>query len=250
MNWTAWIWVPLLLAACRPAGHRLDHEVVASHPHDSGCYTQGLEFHGGQLLESGGTYGGSNVRRVDPATGKVLRQRDLPDSVFAEGLTVLGGELWLLTWKAGVVYVLDPQNFELLRRHRYDGEGWGITHDGRHLIMSNGSSRLAVRDPRDFSLLREVPVTERGAPVGQLNELEWVDGQVLANIYTEDRIVRIDPESGMVTGQLELGALRKQLGESSNPPEELNGIARNPETGHLWVTGKYWPVVHELRVGR
>jgi len=246
-------WIPialglLLLAGCKSKVAPLSYELVATHPHDAGCYTQGLEFADGLLLESGGGYGESVLRRVDPGTGEVLQERWLPATVFAEGLTLLNGELWLLTWKEGKAYVFDPESFELLRTHTYEGEGWGLTHDGTHLVMSNGSAVLQWRNPKDFSLVRELKVTRGGRQQDQLNELEYVDGMILANIYEKDEVVRIDADSGKVTGVIDLSELRKKLDPPGGEAEVLNGIARHPDTGNYWITGKYWPQVFEVRM--
>lgn len=238
----------LLLGACRSKTTPLAYELVVIHPHDAGCYTQGLEFHGGLMLESGGGYGESVLRRVDPRTGEVLQERWLPATIFAEGLTLVGDDLWLLTWKAGKAYVFDRDSFELKRTHSYRGEGWGLAWDGKHLIMSNGSSKLTLRDPADFSVRGQLVVTRGGMPQDQLNELEYVDGVIYANLYQKDEIVRIDAGSGEVTGVLDLSALRGRLNPPGGDAEVLNGIARHPETGHLWVTGKLWPQVFEIRV--
>lgn len=247
----SWLWIALLLVSCEPAVKLLDCKVVAEYPHDSNCYTQGLEFHEGQLLESGGGYGASTVRRVDPVTGKELNRRDFPDTIFAEGLTVLNGELFLLTWRENVAYVLDPKSFELIRRHRYEGEGWGLANDGRRLVMSNGSNRIEFRDPQDFKVLDAIEVTEMGQPLAEINELEWVDGRIWANIYNEDRLVCIDPVSGKVLSTVDCGDLRERLPKGAGPPvEEFNGIARHPTTGRFWVTGKYWPVLFEVEIGK
>lgn len=244
-------WIPmslalLLVAGCKPKTLEIGYEVVAEHPHDTGCYTQGLEFLGGMLLESGGQYGESNVRRVEPETGKVFKQRDFPASIFAEGLTVFDDKLWLLTWEQETCYVLKLDTFELIHRFNYKGEGWGICTNGSELIMSDGSSTLFVRNPKDFSLVRKIEVTLEGRPRDQLNELEWVDGVIYANIYQQDEIVRIDPDSGQITGVMDLSALREKF--DFEDAEELNGIAHDPKTGHLWVTGKYWPKMFEIEL--
>lgn len=240
----------LLVVSCEPAATRASWTLVAEHPHDTGCYTQGLEFDGSELLESGGQYGKSNVRRVEALTGKVLKQRDFPASVFAEGLTQFKGQLWVLSWKENVVYVLDPKDFNLIRRHSLEGEGWGITHDGEQLIMSNGSSRLSFRDPSDFHETRSLEVTEDGAPLTQINELEWHDGSIWANLYGSDRIVLIDAGSGKVKLSLDLSELRKRLPQEELVAQELNGIAHDPRSGHLWVTGKYWSKMYVIQPGR
>lgn len=238
----------VLVLGCKPKARPMSYELIRTHPHDVGCYTQGLEFAGGELLESGGKYGESSVRRVNPQTGEVLQSRKIPGLMFAEGLTVLNGELWLLTWKEKTALVLDPKTFELLRRHSYEGEGWGIAHDGSRLFMSNGSSKLSIRDPKDFKVIKEIDVTRDGRPIQGINELEYVDGEIFANIYTKDEIVRIDVESGKVTQVVNLSALRGLLTPQELVAEELNGIAYDRTTGHLWVTGKHWSQMFEIVV--
>lgn len=238
----------LLISACKPKGEPLAWELVDTHPHQTDCYTQGLEFYEDVLFESGGQYGQSKLRRVDPETGEVLKERRLPAQIFSEGLTVVGDDLWLLTWKAGKAYVFDRESFELKQTHNYQGEGWGIAHDGTHLIVSDGTSTLTLRDPADFSRIGKLEVTRDGKPQEALNELEHVDGVIYANVYQKDEIVRIDAKSGKVTGVLELSELRKRLVEEETRAEELNGIAHHPETGHLWVTGKYWSEIFEIKV--
>lgn len=238
----------LLLVGCKPRGKALAWELVAVHPHQVDCYTQGLEFHDGILLESGGQYGESKLRRVDPTTGAVLQERRLPAQIFSEGLTLVGTELWLLTWQAGKAYVFDRESFELKRTHRYRGEGWGLAFDGKQLIMSDGSNQLTLRDPETFDVLGTIEVMRDGKPQDQLNELEWVDGVIYANVYQQDIIVRIDAKRGAVTGVLELSGLRRKLTDEKEIAEELNGIARHPETGHFWVTGKYWSEIFEIRI--
>lgn len=238
----------LALGACKPRSESLAYEVMAVHPHLTDCYTQGLEFHDGLLLESGGQYGESKLRQVDPKTGEVLKERRLPAQIFSEGLTVVGNELWLLTWKAGKAYVLDRESFELKRTHTYQGEGWGIAYDGEQLIMSDGSSKLTLRDPMDFSVKGQIEVTRDGKPQDNLNELEFVDGVIYANVYQIDEVLRIEAKSGIVTGVLDLSALRDKLTVEKGKDEVLNGIAHHPQTGHLWVTGKYWSEIFEIRV--
>ena len=248
------MWCPLaavalavLLGACERPPEVLGYKVVSSRPHDAECYTQGLEFHKGRLLESSGGYGNSNLREVDPATGKVLRRRPMAASQFAEGITVLNNELWVLTWKENTAHVLEPDTFKFIRSHRYDGEGWGLTNDGKLLIMSDGTSTLKFVDPKDFSIKRSVEVKRSGRPVEKINELEMVDGMIYANIYLSGEVIRIDPSDGRVTGTLDLSALRRQL-PRPNQADVLNGIARDPSTGNLLVTGKLWPLMFEIQV--
>lgn len=236
------------LAACRPsAPPALGFQIAATHPHDVTSFTQGLQLLNGRLFESSGMYGESALREIDPATGKVLRQRPLAKNVFGEGMTVLNNEMWVLTWKENTVFVFNPDTFAPLRSFHYEGEGWGLTDDGMHLIMSDGSANLTFRDPKDFSIIRTITVKDGNQPVTALNELEWVNGQIFANVFETERIVRISPDSGQVTGWLDLRGLRNQLAQEKRP-DVLNGIAWNPKTGNLLVTGKYWSTLFELKI--
>lgn len=239
--------VAVLLCACQKKPETLGYKIVSTRPHDPECYTQGLEFSGKRLFESGGGYGVSTVREVDPATGKVLRKRPMAKNVFAEGITILNNEMWVLSWKEGIVTVLEPDTFRFLRSHTYQGEGWGLTNDGSQLIMSDGTSRLKFIDPVDFSIRRTVEVKKSGRPIDQINELEMIGGQILANLYTTGEVIRISPADGSVTGTLDLSALRDQL-PRPNRADVLNGIARDPGTGRLLVTGKLWPTVFEIEI--
>lgn len=226
---------------------KLAYELISSTVHDSGAYTQGLQIVSGRLWESTGQYGSSSVRELNPETGEVLRKRSLPAEVFGEGLTLFGKEMWVLTWREKTAYVLDPESFKTLRTHTYEGEGWGLTSDGTHLIMSDGSATLTFRDPKDLSVIRKLEVKDGGRPLKLLNELEYIKGSVFANVYTTDRVARIDPESGEVTGWLDFSALRSQL-PTPNRAEVLNGIAYDEASGNLRITGKYWPRMFQVRV--
>jgi glutaminyl-peptide cyclotransferase len=227
---------------------KISYKIVSTIPHDPNAYTQGLQIDGDRLLESTGMYGASSVREVDPKTGEVKKKRPLSNQVFGEGLTLHDGKLWVLTWKEKTVYVLDPTTFKLQSQFSYEGEGWGLTSDGKYLIMSNGSDILNFRDPKNFAVVKSIEVKFQGKPVRQLNELEFIDGEIFANIYMTDRIVRIDPKTGSVTGWLDLGVLRSHLSRP-NRAEAFNGIAHDEKTGRLLVTGKYWPQMFELELG-
>lgn len=222
-------------------------EVVASFPHDPAAYTQGLQFENGRLWESTGLYGQSSVREVDLASGSVRRSHALPATVFGEGLTRLGDVLWVLTWRENTAFALDPDTFAVLATNRYEGEGWGLTTDGTSLIQSDGTSTLRWIDPATFTVTRTVSVTENGQPRQNLNELEWVDGALFANIYLEDRIVRIDPNTGRITASFDLRGLRTRL-PAPHRAEVLNGIAWNAERGTFYITGKWWPQLFEVRL--
>ncbi len=240
----------LFLAACRKAPvvpQVLGYEIISAVPHDSDAYTQGLQWADGKLYESTGRTGASSVRLLDRKTGEVLKKRALPPEVFGEGMVKHGNEIWVLTWQDKTAFVLDAENFRTLRTYHYEGEGWGLTSDGRELIMSDGSDKLVFRSFKDFSVTRTVPVTDRGKPVKLLNELEYVDGAVFANIYTTHKVVRIDAESGEVTGSLDFSGLRNEL-PSPNRAEAFNGIAYDKETDHFIVTGKWWPRMFEIKL--
>jgi glutaminyl-peptide cyclotransferase len=237
----------LALVSCSRQGEELSYSVASTRPHDTQCYTQGLEFDGGRLFESGGGYGVSTIREVDPKTGDVLRRRPMARHVFAEGITILNNELFVLTWKEKTVYVFEPDTFRPIRQHTYEGEGWGLTHNGKELIMSNGSSSLRFLDPKTFAVTRTLMVVDGSKEIDQLNELEHVNGVVFANIYLSDRVARIDAATGKVTGWLDLSGLRKQLPRPNNA-EVLNGIARDPATGRFLVTGKLWSRMFEIDI--
>ena len=223
------------------------YEVVQTYPHSREAYTQGLIFHEGKLIESTGREGQSSVRRVDLATGDVLQKVSLPYEYFGEGLTLLNGKIYQLTWQHQTGFIYDPVTFEKLGEFKYFGQGWGLTHDGQHLILSDGTSRLRFIDPTTFQVKKVVSVSDRGTPVTQLNELEFAKGEILANIWHSDLIARIDPETGKVNGWIDLRGLLKP-GEVSEEDAVLNGIAFEESTGRLVVTGKLWPKMFEIRL--
>lgn len=218
--------------------------VVAHYPHDSTAFTQGLEFVDGQLIESTGLFGDSDLRLVEPATGEVLTLRAMPDELFAEGLTRVDDRLIQLTWKAERAFIWQANTFEPLGEYAYEGDGWGLCFDGDQLVMSDGSAYLRFRDPGTFLASREVLVTRDGAPVDRLNELECVGGVVWANVWQTDTIVRIDPVSGEVTATVDLSELLQPRPPGANV---LNGIAFDGATATFWVTGKYWPTMFQVQ---
>ncbi len=218
--------------------------VLRSYPHDRGAFTQGLVWNQGHLYESTGLHGQSSLREVDLHTGHVLRKTDLDPSLFGEGLALVGHRLWQLTWQSHRAFVWDVGSFTRRGEHRYDTEGWGLCYDGRHLVMSDGSEMLTIRDPHDFHVLRDVRVMDGGLPVRQLNELECVDGEVYANVWQTDRIVRIDPSSGAVTANIDAAGLLTTSEKAG--ADVLNGIAYLPERHHFLITGKKWPKMFEV----
>ncbi len=236
------------LSACQKTPDSLTYEVVATRVHDPAAYTQGLQLTGGRLFESTGLYGQSSLRELDPKTGDVIRNRPLAKTLFGEGLTLLNHQIWMITWKEKTAYVYEPEDFKPIASYPYEGEGWGLTNDGKQLIMSDGTNILKFINPNGFSINKSVEVMDGDRPVKMLNELEWINGSIFANIYLTDRIARISPETGMVTGWLDLSGLRKQLG-TRNRAEVLNGIAYDEKTGHLLVTGKFWPKMYEIKIG-
>lgn len=231
----------------------LDWRVVSRRPHDPGAFTQGLQLDAeGRLFESTGLYGRSTLREVDPLSGAVLRAVALPDSQFGEGLALVGDRLIQITWREGIANAWDAESFELVDTFEYDGEGWGLCHDGERLIMSDGSDRLTFRDPETFQVEGSVRVVHADLGELRLNELECVDGLVWANLWLTDTIVRIDPGSGALTGRLELGELRREVladptnAAAAEAPDVLNGIAWDEEAGTFLLTGKLWPTLFEI----
>lgn len=219
--------------------------VIATYPHDAGAFTQGLFFSDGRLFESTGQHGESAVREVDLATGKVKRDVRLPPEYFGEGSTGWGRTIVSLTWKHGTGFRWDRETFRRLGEFRYAGEGWGLTQDGESLILSDGTSELRFLDPETFAERRRVRVTWRGQPVREINELEFVRGEVLANIWHSALIVRIDPATGVIKGAIDLSEITASV---QVPDEEavLNGIAYDDKAGKLYVTGKRWPKLFEI----
>lgn len=222
-------------------------EVVNTFPHDREAFTQGLVFHGGRLFESTGQYGRSSLREVALQSGGILRQVNVPSSYFAEGLALVGDRLYQLTWQQQQGFIYDLESFEQKATFPYDGEGWGLTTDGTSLILSDGSNVLRFIDPNSFRVQRTVEVREGDEPVHQLNELEWVKGEVWANVWHQQRIARIDPATGQVRGWVDLTQIALQTG-ASDPEAVANGIAFDEASGRLFVTGKLWPSLYEIRV--
>ena len=221
--------------------------VVQQYTHDAQAYTQGLLYHDGALYESTGQLGRSSVRRVDLATGSVQQRTDLPADRFGEGLALVDDRLIQVTWTSGVGYVYDRATLALQDSFTYTGQGWGLTYDGESLIMSDGTSRIRFLDPHTFAVRRTLDVQDDGAPLMEINELEWVDGQILANVYRTDYVVRIDPQSGNVLSWIDLRGVYPPAQRPSSA-DVLNGIAWDEAGRRLFVTGKLWPVLFEVQI--
>jgi glutamine cyclotransferase len=225
------------------------YRVVNVFAHDPAAFTQGLVYQDGIFYEGTGLRGQSTLRRVDPATGQVLQGIRLPDTYFGEGIAVLGQRLYQLTWQESTGLIYDKDSFELVGTWSYAGEGWGLTTDGQRLIMSDGSHELRFLDPETLAELGRVAVLDgAGAPVVRLNELEWVDGEVWANVWQTDRIARIDPASGRLLGWIDLTGLLSEADRAGQGVDVLNGIAYDAATGRLFVTGKRWPKLFEIEL--
>jgi glutaminyl-peptide cyclotransferase len=225
------------------------YEIVNAWPHDPQAFTQGLVYLDGQLLESTGLNGRSSLRRIELATGRVLKKINLPAEYFGEGMTILRDRIYQLTWQHQKGFVYDLATLSPVREFTYTGEGWGLTTDGSALILSDGTPTLRFLDPETSAVLRTVSVTIDGRPLPQLNELEFVDGEIFANIWQTHTIVRIDPATGRVTGTIDLtGILPPQ--ERRPDTDVLNGIAYDPATKRLFVTGKNWPRLFEVKLRR
>lgn len=223
------------------------YRLVASYPHDREAFTQGLEFRGRRLFESTGLEGHSTLRRVDLETGDVKRKAALSDEHFGEGMTIFDGRLVWLTWKSQKAFVYKPRTFERRGRFRYQGEGWGLTHNRRRLVMSNGSSELVFRSPRTFAVRKRIQITDGGSPIEDLNELEWFRGEILANVWQTDLIARIDPGTGKVVGWVDISALH-EAEKAAGDPDVANGIAYMRTEDRLFVTGKFWRHIYEIEL--
>ncbi len=225
----------------------MTYEVVQAYPHDAQAFTQGLVYWDGFLYESTGLYGESSLRKVEVDTGRVVMQVDLPPQYFAEGLALWEDRLVQLTWQEGTGFIYDISDFSQTGQFTYPTEGWGLTHDGERLILSDGSDTLYFLDPDTFAFMDSVRVTFEGEGVTRLNELGFIDGQVFANIWQTDQIIRIDPSSGEVLGWIDLAGI---LPDDARRPETdvLNGIAYDSKNNRLFITGKLWPFLYEIRL--
>lgn len=245
--------LPLLLVLClfvtfpAWAQTRYTYRVVHSYPHDSSAFTQGLIYLNGHLYESTGLKGHSSLREEDLQTGRILRYQAIPSRYFGEGLANWGNTLVQLTWQAHTALVYDLNTFRFLRSYHYPYEGWGLTQDGKNLILSDGSSKLYFLDPATFHEVRRITVTDHGSPVDQLNELEYIHGEIYSNIWHQNRIARISPSTGDVVGWIDLTGLLPP-GSVTDSEAVLNGIAYDPTHDRLFVTGKLWPKIFEIKL--
>ena len=223
------------------------YQIVKKYPHHTTSYTEGLVMSGGWLYEGTGLFTKSKLMKQNLQTGKILQEKVLDSRYFGEGVTVLGDEIFQLTYLSNVGFVYDRNSFALKREFRYPAQGWGLTNDGEQLIMSNGSSALMFLDPASLKLKRYITVSDNRGRVGFLNELEYIDGSVYANVWQTDFIAKISPQSGQVTGWIDLTGLNPDP-EKLKYPYVLNGIAYNKQTKHLLVTGKCWPEIYEIQL--
>jgi glutamine cyclotransferase len=230
--------------AIRADGYR----VVHTYPHDPDAFTQGLVYIDGRLYEGTGLNGRSSIRMVDLSSGKVLQRFDLATKYFGEGLTNWGSDLVQLTWQSEVGFVYDRFSFSLKRTVHYTGEGWGLTHDDKQLILSDGTPVVRFLNPQSFAEVRKITVTdENGKPVSQINELEYIHGEIYANIWMTDQIIRISPRTGKVLGRIDLSGIMDR-GQLANSGAVLNGIAYDEKGDRLFVTGKLWPKLFEIKL--
>lgn len=223
------------------------YEVVKTWPHDARAFTQGLLFYKGSLLESTGQYGESSLREVELETGKIRKSVGVAATYFAEGLAVIGDRAYQLTWQNRKGFVYDADTFQFQKEFSYEGEGWGLTTDGTSLILSDGTARIRFLDPKTFLVTRTIEVKRDGQPVPQLNELEYIHGEIFANVWQTDLVVRIDPATGTVRGVIDFSGLLPHPERRQNT-DVLNGIAYDSEKDRLVVTGKNWPHLYEVRL--
>lgn len=225
------------------------YEIVHIYPHDPNAFTQGLIFTDGKLLEGTGEPGRSSLREVELQSGHVTKKVDLPEPYFGEGIALLNNKIYQLTWQHQVGFIYDAQKFEQVGKFNYTGEGWGLTTDGHSLILSDGTNRLRFIDPDSFQVTRTIAVLDGKLPVNELNELEYINGEIYANIWHDNRIVTIDPQTGRVTGWIDLNGLLPP-GDVQDEEAVLNGIAFDQTGNRLFVTGKLWPRLFEIKLKR
>jgi glutaminyl-peptide cyclotransferase len=225
------------------------YQVVHTYPHDTSAYTEGFFYLDGYFYEATGNVGQSSIRKVDIATGKVLQKADLPPPDYGEGIVAWKNRLMELTWQSQHGFIYDLKTFKKLGQFDYPGEGWALTADNRHIYMSDGTATIRVLDPATLKQVGKIDVTAAGNPVRNLNELEWVKGQIYANVWLTHSIVRIDPATGKVVGVINLNGLGPKQEEMVDPSNDvLNGIAYDAEHDRLFVTGKRWPLIYEIKL--
>jgi glutamine cyclotransferase len=223
--------------------------VKNTYPHDPHAFTEGLFFKDGFMYESTGMQGQSSIRKVELSTGKVLQKRDIAAEYFGEGITEVGDDIISLTWKSQIGFVFGFKDFKPKRQFSYTGEGWALTNDGHHVYMSDGTAFIRMLDPKTLKEVRRFQVTADGKPIDQLNEIEWVDGELFANVWGTDVIARIDPATGHVVGWIDLtGLLPPDQRGTDSPDAVANGIAYDSKTQRLFVTGKLWPKLFEIEL--
>jgi glutaminyl-peptide cyclotransferase len=226
---------------------RYGYKVVKSFPHDPDAFLQGLEFHDGQLFEGTGLKGRSSLRRVKLETGQVLQRIDIPSQYFGEGITVLKDRILQLTWQNELGFIYDRKTFKQTGQFKYPGEGWGLASDGKQVFLSDGTAQIRILDPTTLKETRRITVRNGNSPIDQLNELEWVEGELYANVWQTDYILRISPADGRVLGIVDMRGL---LDTNSGQADVLNGIAYDPATKRLFVTGKLWPKIYQVELTR
>lgn len=241
------VYALLWAALCAPAFADDTYTIVHTYPHDPEAFTQGLVFVDGQLYESTGLNGHSSLRMDDLETGKPLQLQPVPQKYFAEGLTNWSSNLIQLTWTSGIAFVYDRFSFRLLRSFHYTGEGWGFTQDGKNLILSDGTATLRFLNPETFQVTRRITVTDHGKPVKNLNELEYIHGEIYANIWYSNKIARISPQTGKVISWIDLSSLVASL-NLQDSSAVLNGIAYDAQHDRLFIAGKLWPKLFEIKV--
>jgi glutaminyl-peptide cyclotransferase len=241
--------------AAAPSIRQYSAQVVATYPHDQKAFTQGLVFHNGFLYEGTGGKPArgddfrSSLRKVEIETGKVVQQFDVPVDFFGEGIAIMGDKVYQLTWQERTAFVYNLEDFKLVREARYSGEGWGLTHDGTNLIMSDGTHVIRFVNPQDFSTVRTISVNdERGQPLMKLNELEFINNEIWANVWETGWIVRIDPNTGALLGRIDLAALTADVQKKYQKADVLNGIAFDKPGDRIFVTGKNWPFLYQIKV--
>jgi len=242
------LWVLTSLTASHAAVPTYDYEIIHTYPHDTSAFTEGLFYLNGFLYESTGLEQHSSIRKVRIATGEVVRKIDIPPQYFGEGIVGWQGHLFSLTWKSQIGFVFDLNTFKLQRQFTYPGEGWALTRNDHEIIMSDGTPDLRFLDPKTLAETGRIQVTLEGKPVHNVNELEWVKGEIYANVWQTNWVVRIDPGSGRVVGLINLSGLLKPSDIVEGQTDVLNGIAYDAKGDRLFVTGKNWPKLFEIRL--